>query len=65
MRGYEATTRTIDGVAILAEELSDILQALDSLNGKKVEFKAGANGYVLTLPEQPSGDDYVVELTLA
>ena len=34
VRGYEATTRTIDGVAILAEELSDILQALDSLNGK-------------------------------
>ena len=35
------------------------------INGKKVEFKAVANGYVLTLPEQPSGDDYVVELTLA
>lgn len=34
------------------------------INGKKVEFKAVANGYVLTLPEQPSGDDYVVELTL-
>ena len=35
------------------------------INGKKVEFKAVSNGYVLSLPEQPSGDDYVVELTLA
>lgn len=35
------------------------------INGKKVAFKAVANGYVLSLPEQPSGDDYVVELTLA